>query len=49
VLQRLLSKHFGALTKEASTRLHSATLEQLESWADWLLDATSLEAVFDDH
>ena len=46
ILQRQLIKRFGALDDITLTRLHSATLEQLESWAERVLDATSLQAVF---
>jgi hypothetical protein len=46
ILQRLLTKRFGALDDITLTRLHSATSEQLELWAERVLDATSLQAVF---
>ena len=46
ILQRQLTKRFGELDDIALTRLHSATLEQLELWAERVLDATSLQAVF---
>jgi len=45
VLKRLLCQPFGALTTEASTRLHGATLEQLESWAKERLRALNSHAV----
>ena len=46
LLQRQLTKRFGALDDITLTRLHSATSEQLEFWAERVLDATSLQAVF---
>jgi flagellar biosynthesis/type III secretory pathway protein FliH len=49
VLIRQLSKRFGPLSTEASQRLQTATAEQLELWADRILDATTLAAVFDAH
>ena len=49
VLTRQLIKRFGPLSTEASQRLQTATAEQLELWADRILDATTLAAVFDAH
>jgi hypothetical protein len=46
ILQRLLTKRFGALDNITLMRLHNATSEQLEYWAERVLDATSLQAVF---
>jgi hypothetical protein len=46
ILQRQLIKRFGTLDDITLTRLHSATSEQLELWAERVLDATSLQAVF---
>ena len=49
MLQRLLTKRFGPLTDATSQRLKNATSEQLELWADRILDAPTLVAVFEDH
>ncbi len=49
VLERLLRKRFGGLSAEQSACLHSASLEQLESWTDRVLDAPTLQAVLDGH
>ena len=46
ILQRLLTKRFGILSDTTLTRLHSATSEQLELWADRVLDAPTLQEVF---
>ena len=42
-------KRFGALTDDARSRLKSATVEQLETWAERILDARTLAEVFNDH
>jgi hypothetical protein len=49
ILQRLLAKRFGPLSETTYTRLNLATLEQLEAWTDRILDANSLEQVFQDN
>ncbi len=49
VLQRQLTKRFSPLTEQTQQRLKSATLEQLELWADRILDAPTLSGVFDEH
>jgi hypothetical protein len=49
VLERQLTKRFGSLSEEVRSRLHTASLEQLETWAECILDAPTLEAVFEDH
>ena len=49
VLARLLGKRFGTLSDETRARLTQATTDQLELWADRVLDAPSLAAVFDEH
>ena len=49
MLERLLGKRFGALGEETHLRLQYATLEQLNHWADRILDAPTLSAVFDGH
>ena len=49
VLKRLLHKRFGKLPEEVELRLHKATLEQLEVWADRVLDARTINEVFGAH
>ena len=49
LLTRQLNKRFGPLSIETSQRLQLATSEQLECWADRILDAPTLAAVFDAH
>ena len=49
VLERQLAKRFGPLTDATSQRLKNATCEQLELWADRILDAPTLVAIFEDH
>ncbi len=48
-LARQLAKRFGSLSAETRARLDQATTAQLEHWGERLLDAESLEGVFDDH
>jgi hypothetical protein len=43
ILLRLLTRRFGILPQWARRRLENATPEQLEIWADQLLDAETLE------
>jgi hypothetical protein len=40
---------FGPLNAETLTGLQTATLEQLERWAETLLDAAKLDVVFKDN
>ena len=47
-LLRLLQKRFGELPDSIRGRLAQAPTEQLERWGERLLDATSLEALFDE-
>jgi hypothetical protein len=47
LLQSLLARRFGALPDAFRIRLASATVDQLESWAIKVLDAQSLEEIFD--
>jgi len=47
ILERLLTRRFGPLPEAIQMRLRSATTEQLEYWADQVLDAASIEDVFD--
>ena len=49
ILERLLSKRFAALGEQTHSSLQNATLEQLNHWADRILDAPTLSAVFDCH
>ena len=46
-LERLLTKRFGSLDEETHNRLGKATLEQLDSWADRILDAATVHDVFE--
>jgi hypothetical protein len=48
MLERLLTKRFGSLNEEVRSQLHTASLEQLDTWAERILDAPTLEAVFED-
>jgi flagellar biosynthesis/type III secretory pathway protein FliH len=48
VVERQLARRFGPLAAETRARLQAATLEQLDRWADRLLDAATLEEVFSD-
>ena len=47
VLQRLLRRRFGASSAEVAARLRRASAGELETWADNVLDAQSLDEVFD--
>lgn len=49
VLERQLTKRFGPLSAETRARLEAATLEQLDQWAENILDAVKLEEVFRDN
>jgi hypothetical protein len=46
ILRRQLTRRFGPLPEWPEQRLQSASSEQLEAWADAVLDARSLEEVF---
>jgi predicted transposase YdaD len=46
LFKRLLAKRFGILPDWVQSKLQLAQCEHLEQWADNLLEATSLEAVF---
>jgi predicted transposase/invertase (TIGR01784 family) len=46
VLRRLLIRRFGPLPDWTEERLAHADITQLEAWADRMLDADTLEAVF---
>ena len=46
VLERLLRRRFGALPPTVGARLGGASTADLESWADRVLDAATLDEVF---
>jgi len=46
ILERLLTRRFGPLAPAVLARLHAAAPEQLELWAERLLDAVTLDEVF---
>ena len=47
LLKRLLARRFGALPDAVQVRLATATIDQLEEWAIKVLDAGSLDEVFE--
>jgi hypothetical protein len=47
LLKRLLERRFGTLPTLASDKLNSAAEQDLESWAEAVLTAPTLDAVFD--
>ena len=47
VLTRLLRRRFGPLSPAVADRLHGASTADLEAWADNVLDAPTLNEVFD--
>jgi predicted transposase/invertase (TIGR01784 family) len=47
VLARQLTRRFGPLSTETRERLQGATLDELERWAERVLDANALEEVFE--
>ncbi|MDO9225998.1 MAG: DUF4351 domain-containing protein [Pseudomonadota bacterium] len=49
LLGRQLTRRFGPPSADTHARLKAATLEQLEQWAENILDATTLEDVFKEH
>jgi hypothetical protein len=49
VLTRQLTKRFDPLSPDTTQRLNTATADQLELWADRILDAPTLDAVFAEH
>ena len=48
ILNRQLEVRFGRLPSTVRERVRSATVQELDSWADSVLDAPTLEAVFGD-
>lgn len=48
LLQRMLTRRFGEIPDWAQKRLLQAGPEQLEQWADRLLDASTLDALFNE-
>jgi hypothetical protein len=48
LLERLLERRFGLLSADVRARLEKATSDQLAQWADNLLDAATLDDVFQD-
>ena len=46
LLERQLTKRFGPLAPAVRARLTDASTQQLEDWAERILDAPNLEAVF---
>lgn len=49
ILQRLLQRRFGPLPDWVTEKLAQADQTSLETWADRVLDATTLEEVFQKH
>ena len=47
VLERLLQRRFGFLSSDTTERLRRASTAELETWADKVLDARTLDDVFD--
>jgi predicted transposase/invertase (TIGR01784 family) len=47
ILERLLTRRFGALPASAQARLEQANLEEMETWLERVLDADTLAAVFE--
>ena len=46
VLERQIRRRFGLLSPEVDERLSAASADELETWADNVLDAETLEDVF---
>lgn len=49
LLQRQLTRRFGALPNEVIVQIAGATSAQLERWGDRVLDAHTLDEVFSNH
>jgi len=48
ILSKLLTRRFGELPTWAADKLNRAAEQDLETWAEAVLNAATLEAVFDD-
>ena len=46
LLQRLLARRFGTLSNDVVAKIAAASSRQLELWGDRVLDAPSLDDVF---
>jgi len=49
LLERQLMKRFGPISDSTHVRLKAATQNQIQTWAERILDARSLAEVFNDH
>ena len=47
LLERLLQRRFGLLSPEVAERLGQASVADLECWAENVVDAPTLDDVFD--
>jgi hypothetical protein len=48
LLLRLLRKRFGELPELVTARVNGAPADQIEDWSEKLLDAASIDALFDE-
>ncbi len=48
ILNRLLERRFGHVPSVVRARIRSASVHELDAWLDAVLDAPTLEAVFED-
>ncbi len=48
ICSRLLARKFGPLPQDMQQRIYGATPEQLLTWSERILEAGTLEAVFED-
>jgi hypothetical protein len=46
ILKRLLQRRFGDLPEWVVTRMSQATINEIETWVDRVLDAPTLDDVF---
>ncbi len=49
LIERQITHRFGPPSPDTQARLKAATLEQIEQWAENILDAATLEDVFKNH
>ena len=49
ILRRLLTHRFGPLPQDVLERLAHAGSQQLETWAERVIDASSLDEIFADN